>query len=404
MNQPDVDRADEPGGAARTRRRRRPVARRPVRAVVPRRAGASALTSAEGGSRIGYWIFNFEPKWEAASREVEFLRESFGPTYGARMTSLDLWGERVKIRGRDKHLPLPWSLVGLPWLLRSSREVDLNHLFASPGERLLLPRLARLERTVLTITKKNPTLAGFERNRESLRALRRIVVESERHADLLLQVGVEERAIRLIRPGVPREPYRPATGPLTILFASSPRKDDLLTRGIYLMIRVAERMPQVRFRLVWRRNPEKVEQLLEGLGLPNVELVSGLVEDMKAMYDAAHAVILPALEDGSMKPSPHSGIHGLAHGKPLLVSSRVDVAPLVRQEGCGVVFEPNVSSLARAIVELRTRYEALQARAHPALERHFSQGVFLERHAELYSSLLGEPPNAADRRPRPRMA
>lgn len=339
--------------------------------------------------RIGYWIFNFEPKWEAASREVQLLRDTFGATYECRMITLNLWGGRWKLWGRDKHLPLPGSLVGLPWIIRAARRNELNHVFASPGERFLMPWLARLGRTVLTISKQNPTLAGLERNIEALKELRCIVVESERYRDLLLQVGVAAERIRLIYPGVRREPYRPATGPFTILFATSPRKDGLVTRGIYLMIRAAERLPHIRFRLVWRSNPEQVMQLLEHLDLPNVELVTGFVEDMKGMYDAAHAVILPALEVNSLKPCPHSGLHALAHGKPLLVSECVSISDVVGRERCGVIFEPTVDGLCRAIEELRDDYDTYQSRAQPTRDALFTTTGFVDGYAELYGSLLG---------------
>lgn len=338
--------------------------------------------------RIGYWIFNFEPKWEAASKEVQLLRDTFGATYASRMITLDLWGRRWKLTGDDKHLPLPYSLVGLPWIIKAARRNEVNHIFASPGERFLMPWLAGLGRTVLTISKQNPTLAGLERNVEALKELRYIVVESERYRDLLLQVGVSAERVRLIYPGVRREPYRPAAGPFTILFATSPRKDGLVTRGIYLMMRVAERLPHIRFRLVWRSNPGQVMKLLERLDLENVELVTGFVEDMKSEYDAAHAVILPALEYNSLKPCPHSGLHALAHGKPLLVSGRVSIADVIGRERCGVIFEPTIDGLCRAIDNLCEDYDAYQSRAHPCRDALFTTTGFIDRYADLYGSLL----------------
>lgn len=338
--------------------------------------------------RICYWAFNYEPRWEASSKEVEMLVNAFRHEIGTRLISLDLWGEHLKLFGSDKHLPLPWAMIGLPWILREARKVDINHVLSSPGERFVMPRLARRGSSILTITKQSKTLDGLERNIETLKAFDAVVVESERYQDLLMQVGLSPERVRLIYPGRSRRAYRPAPGPFTVLFATSPRKHDLVARGIWLMIRVAERLPDVRFRFVWRRNPKEVQTLLGRLDLPNVELIARFVEDMGEMYDSVDTVILPALTDNSLKPTPHSGLECLAHGKPLLVSSRVSLARIVRTERCGVVFEPDVDSLCEAIVALRDDYETYRRRAHPTVDRWFSEAEFIGRYRRLYLSLL----------------
>lgn len=337
---------------------------------------------------ICYWTFNYEPRWEAASKEVEALVGAFRTEFGTRIVSLDRWGEYVKLFGRDKHLPLPWAMLGLPWILREARKVDINHVLSSPGGRFVLPRLARSDCSILTITKQNATLDGLERNIDTLKAFDAVVVESERYEDLLLQVGLVPERVWLIYPGETCRAYRPAPGPFTVLFATSPRKHDLLARGIWLMIRAAERMPDVRFRFLWRRNPEEVQSLIRRLDLPNVDLTAGFVEDMGEVYDSVDTVILPALTDNILKPAPHSALECLAHGKPLLVSSRVSLSHIVRAEQCGTVFDPDVDSLCAAIVALRDDYETYRQRAHPTLERWFSKAEFIDRYRRLYLSLL----------------
>jgi hypothetical protein len=49
-----------------------------------------------------------------------------------------------------------------------------------------------------------------------------VVVESPRDRELLRQGGVDEDRIKLIYPGAGVRPYRPASGPFRILFATSP--------------------------------------------------------------------------------------------------------------------------------------------------------------------------------------
>ena len=344
----------------------------------------------EGRPRIGYWIFNYEPHWEAASKELDTLAGAFASIYGTRMISLNLNGRKTRLAGRDKHLPAPLALSALPLLMRAARSTSVNHIFASAGERILTPRLARLERTILTVTKGCSTLARYERNLTALKSLRRIVVESERHRDLLLQMGVPDRNIELIYPGIASESYRPAAMPFTIMFATSPKDGELLTRGIYLMIRAAERLPDVRFRLVWRKNPEAARNAVREARIENVDILCGHVEDMKPLYDSAHAVILPALENDSLKPCPHSALHALAHGKPVLVSRAVSISCIVARDECGLAFEPSVDALCAAIANLKNNYARYQGNALETLNRRFSKREFVARYAAVYAELLSE--------------
>lgn len=342
----------------------------------------------ESTPRIGYWMFNYDPKWEAASKELEALAAAFGSVYGTRTISINLDKRPTKVFGGDKHLPAALALPALPLLLRAARRVPINHIFASPGERLLTPRLARLGNTILTITKGSRRLLAVEKSVETLASLRYVVVESERHYDLLMQLGLSPERVRLIYPGLHPEPYRRASGPFTIMFATSPKRDHMLTRGIHLIMKVAERLPSVRFRLVWRWNPEQAQNLIRDRGVSNVDLVAGYIEDMKSLYDSAHAVILPALEPDSFKPCPHSGLHSLAHGKPVLASRAASLAGIVERHKCGVVFDPTVESLCRAISHLAANYDDYQVNAVPTLERKFSSHGFIERYGKLYASLL----------------
>jgi glycosyltransferase involved in cell wall biosynthesis len=354
-------------------------------------SGATSRSELDMPPRLAFWAFNYMPKWEAVSKEIRTLASHFHERYGTRTISLNVRGEKVAFFGRDKYLPLPWSLVGLPLLIRMARNLEVNHVFASPAEWLLTPRLARLGNTILTISKDSPALNRFEKNIGMLRCMRYVVVESERHHDMMLQAGIERARLKLIYPGVARRPYRkPPEGPFTLLFATSPLgRHDLLSRGIHLMVRAAARLPDVRFRLIWRRpEPPELSRLIRDAGVGNVEVISGYIDDMKSLYDDAHAVILPGLSATSLKPCPHSALESLAHGKPVLVSRPASLSAIVAREGCGVVFEPNIESLCEGTLELMQNYAGFQERAHAAVERNFSREVFLDRYRKLYASML----------------
>jgi glycosyltransferase involved in cell wall biosynthesis len=154
------------------------------------------------------------------------------------------------------------------------------------------------------------------------------------------------------------------------------------------MLRVAARLPDVRFLLVWReRHLAKLRGLMEEAGVNNVEVLNGVVGDMGAVYGRAHATILPGLEHRSFIPVPRSGLESLAHGKPLLASHFVALATSAAAAGAGISYEPTVDGLEDAIRRLRSAYAGYQQRCQPFIRENFSPETHLELHRRLYGSL-----------------
>ena len=335
-------------------------------------------------SKVLYWMINYMPQWEAVSKEVDSLRQRLQGTIDGSLVSLNSKERGLRLRGPEKRIPLPHGLLLYPLLKPYAARFGVNHLFASGGERVLTPIISQYN-GVLTIA-KDTGLRQFERNRESLLRLRAIVVQGERDREVLLQLGVRKETICLIRPGIPIAPYRKAEEPFTILFASSPlTATDFLSRGIYLIIRVAALLPEVRFLLVWRkRYLEKLERIVSREGIGNVTIQSGLIGDMGAVYDNVHATVLPGLEHRSFIPCPRSGLESLAHGKPLLVSNLVSIASTVARSRAGVAFEPSTDSLKAAILQLQGDYSTYQANTQQYLEDNFSPSTHLELYRRLY--------------------
>jgi glycosyltransferase involved in cell wall biosynthesis len=345
------------------------------------------MTQRDPSGSIAYWIFNYSPRWEAASKEVATLLHAAAPEFRTRLTALNLKGERLRRSGNTTILPLPYALAAVPWLRRIAQRHTVNHVVASAGERILLPRFPP-QRTILTVAKAAP-LGAIERNLPTLRKLRSIVVEAERDLELLRQAGIA--SVKLIYPGFTVRPFRPAQQPFTVLFATSPLgRHDLLSRGIHLLIRTAAALPDVRFLLIWRkRGIESLRQLVADAGTDNIIIRNGYIPDMAAVYDSVHATALPGLEHVSIKPCPHSALESLAHGKPLLVSRPSSLSSLVSRMGCGLVFEPTVADLCRAIRELQASYDAHQARCHPVIRERFREDVFRERYVAIYREMAG---------------
>ncbi len=340
------------------------------------------------GPRVLHWVFNYMPQWEAVSKEIDSLRSGLDGEIDASLLSLNDKVYGLRLRGREKRIPLPHGLPFYPLVNWYASRFDINHLFASAGERLLTPILSR-RNSVLTVAKDAATLRGLERNRPALQAMRAVVVQGERDREILRQLGVRKEALRLIRPGIPLAQYREAAAPFTILFASSPMNAaDFLSRGIYLITAVAALLPEVRFLLIWRSHHlAKLERILASLRLPNVVIRSGVVDDMGAVFDGVHAAVLPGLEHRSFIPCPRSGLEALAHGKPLLLSHLVSLAPSITAAGAGVAFEPTIDGLKTAILQLQADYPTYQASTQRYVAENFAPATHLELYRRLYRSL-----------------
>jgi glycosyltransferase involved in cell wall biosynthesis len=328
------------------------------------------------------------PQWEAVSKEIASLLQGLDKIIDGSLVSLNTKHRQLRLGGREKRIPLPHGLPLYPLLKPYASRFDINHLFASGGERYLTPIISRYK-GVLTVAKDTSTTAGFERNREALLRLRAIVVQGERDREILQQLGVRPEALRIIRPGIPTAPYVAAAGQFTIVFASSPlTADDFLSRGIYLIARAAAQLPDVRFLLVWReRHLGKLERILGNAQTENVDIVNGLVDDMASTYDRAHATILPGLEHRSFIPCPRSGLESLAHGKPLLLSTLVSLAQSVVSSGAGLAFEPTTAGLVAAVRQLQRDYPSYQANTQRYIADKFSPATHLALYERLYQSL-----------------
>lgn len=328
------------------------------------------------------------PQWEAVSKEIASLRSGLDGELDGYLLSINDKVFGLNLRGREKRVPLPHGLPLYPLAKWYASRFDINHLFASAGERWLTPMLSH-HNGVLTVAKDTATLRGLDRNRQALMKLRAVVVQGERDHEVLRQLGVRKEALWLIRPGIPMAPYREAGSPFTILFASSPlNAADFLSRGIYLITAVAALLPEVRFLLIWRTHHlAKLERIVASAGVTNVVIRSGVVDDMAAVYDGVHAAVLPGLEHRSFIPCPRSGLEALAHGKPLLLSHLVSLAPSVARSDAGVAFEPTREGLKAAILQLQAGYPAYQSNTQRYVAENFSPSKHLELYRRLYQSL-----------------
>ena len=127
-----------------------------------------------------------------------------------------------------------------------------------------------------------------------------------------------------------------------------------------------------------------MKSLIEKEALKNITVENGFIEDIDRLYRSSHAVILPGLVPHSFKPSPHSVLESLSHGKPVLISRPSSISDIIEKEHCGVVFEPEVDLLVKAIDHLKENYSSFQNNCHKTANNYFSKKIFLEKYDQIY--------------------
>ena len=335
--------------------------------------------------RIAYWTSAFEPDIEAISSEVELLRRHH-PSSVAWGLSHRHWC-LISRRGWCLHPRLHLLFRGVTRVLEPL--FDLNHVFGSIGDWFYLQGKRRRP-TVLTAA-----VLGISLGRSLLERVDLFVVEYPAGRDRLQQQGIDRSRIRLIFPPVDLKRFTPGERPdgrFTVLFASSPERTDWLeSRGVRLLVETAALRPDIHFRLLWRPwgdSLPEVRRWIQERGLDNMEILVGRFNDMPLQYRAAHVTIAPFTEIERFKPMPNSLIESLACGCPVLCTTDVGLAEMVRDARAGVVMSPRALDLAEGLDRIRADWSVYSINARHLAERWFSDKRFLDDYHDVYQELV----------------
>lgn len=339
-------------------------------------------------SRIAYWLSSFEPDMEAVASEVAVLRRSF-PQSVAWGLSTKHWILLSRHRGICLHpnLHIPFRIA----TRMCEPAFRLNHIFGSLGDWFYLQG-QRARPTILTVATHAAPV-----DIDLLQRVDRFVVEDFVTEAKVRDLGISADRIRLILPPVDLERFTPRPrpdGPFTVLFASSPDSAEWLEgRGVKLLLDVAERLPNVRFRLSWRPWGNSLSQLMQWIQerqlQNNVEVVLGRESDMSQQYQKCHATIAPFVDPTRCKPAPNSLVESLACGRPVIATPVVGLANWFQDAGVGQLAQPTTASIAAAIEALAADWAGYSQRARQIAEAHLSKTRFVESYRSLYSELLG---------------
>lgn len=361
-----------------------------------RRVPKEAFTENITMKNITYYVQWYRPQFEAISKEIQLLADHFQKSHKVMIHDLHFSGVgRWEWSSTRRSFPIQaYPFLFLSTYLQSRRS-HLNHIYTSLGDTPYLP-LLNPQRTILTAA-ASCHAEKVKRRLPWLKEVQKIVVETERQKNLLLELGISPGKIAIIPPAVDLSRfsfYQPELSiPFTVLYASCPtREKDFQKRGIPLLLETAKESPEVRWHLAWRGGAYEAIQILlqaNSLSSPKVNVSNEIVSDLDSLYAKAHVTIIPYTKfDDYLKLMPNSAIESLAAGKPLLVSSSTEIASLVAREQCGVVFQPTKEGLLQALGKVKKNYGIYQRRCRPTAEKYFSHLQFLKKYEEVYAEIL----------------
>lgn len=338
--------------------------------------------------KIIYFVRNYSPSNEGVSKEVALLSQTFKPSF-----LFDLSSKLRLTFGKNfisffKFL-FPFYLL----IYYAERQGLLSHIYSSLGD---LPYLRILNKKPLILTSSSASSKlKISQNLDRLKKIDRIVVQCERDKKTLLSLGIPFKKIQLIYPGVELSPYQKPSGRFKVLFLSSPfTKSYFKARGITLIIKAAKKLPHINFTLVWRKKGgtfDYVKKLTHNI--PNFTLIPGPLPPAAIirLFNHHHLTIAPFVGSSKNKPCPNSIIESLAFGKPVLVTKAVGISDLIRKEKCGLVINPLLPELVKALLRLRKNYSSFQKNTHSCAQKYFDKKKSLNKYKRLYHSFLNQP-------------
>ena len=140
----------------------------------------------------------------------------------------------------------------------------------------------------------------------------------------------------------------------TIGFASSPMSQKHVEdRGVFLLQKVMEKNPNVRFKLLWRNEEVAIpDELLE---MNNCDITYGQA-DMKSFYKEIDALIVPYMTWENNHACSLSGIEAMLNCLPVICTDVSGISEVVLKYDGGLVCKADEIGLTKAILDIESQY------------------------------------------------
>jgi len=217
--------------------------------------------------------------------------------------------------------------------------------------------------------------------RERAPKLKRIIVQSKKTRNQLMDMGIDPKKITLMYPLIDLSKFKysepPPLDEFRILFASSPNlevpgEDNFRDKGLPLLLEAFKEFAgdnSAKLYIVWRgKYNEQLYKKISELNLEkDVKAINGIV-NMPEMYANAHVTVIPLLNLWSSPEIPLSAVESLACGRPVVATDVGGIAEIVKAHECGCVVKPLNDDLLRGLKEIKKSYLKYQKNCEKVLK------------------------------------
>lgn len=331
-------------------------------------------------------------KWDAVGQEIKFLSQKLGGNifvFGAKNIFTE-YLQKIIFR-----FPKGFERLYFSKPILADKEVDLHHVFYPRLRDLRYLRFLK-KPIVYTVVSKNMGCANAREMIDMAKKMNHVaffVVASPEDEANLKKAGIKNAACFL--PGIDLKKFTKIVQAKKVshqlLMATAPTSfERFRERGVYLLLNLAKSFDGLKLKFLWRNVAyEEIESLVKQKKLTRkVSIVNRLVSPVKFFKESDGAIAVFASTSGN-KAFPNSIIESLAAHRPVIVSSVMPIASMIKKYNCGVVVEPNNKSLLAGVRKYYREYDLLNKNCSKMVKR-FAQKRLLKDYRKLYSKLSKE--------------
>jgi len=211
--------------------------------------------------------------------------------------------------------------------------------------------------------------------------LKKIIAQSKKNRNQLMDMGVESDKIILMYPLIDLSKFRysepPPLDEFRILFASSPNlevpgEDNFKDKGLPLLLEAFKEFARdnsAKLYVVWRgKYNEQLYKKISELNLEkDVKVITGIV-NMPEMYANVHVTVIPFLNLWRSPEIPLSAVESLACGRPVVATNVGGIGEIIKSCECGSVSHPTKGDFLNALKDCRESYSKYQRNCRRFIE------------------------------------
>ena len=269
---------------------------------------------------------------------------------------------------------------------RAAKKADLIHIFSPVLHPF--PYIRRLSKKPVIFSTLTPVL-----NPIKIKGISHFIVYDQPSLLKLQNAGIQRVALSPPYVDFAQDHTHPPEGKFNILMASAPwEKSQFESKGVYLLMEMLGRFPQLCITFIWRDILFEDMQKLVNLSpfADRITLINERV-DIGDYLKKAHAVILIAKYASLVKSYPHSLMEGLLSGRPIITSPTIPMSEMIKTHNYGQVISCfNADALEYSISSLIAAYESHGKAVKSMPSDRFSKSNFLAFYQNFYQLVLSD--------------